>query len=337
MGIIDCLAAGFRLIARRPWLLLIPVLLDLFLWMGPHIGLAQIAQQVQETLAAQQAGAPAADYSTAITQQTQQVIEQIGKDANLLSLMGAGVPGIPSLVAVSPPQVNPLPTAPTVVQAQSAGQVTLWGLGFLLIGSILSSLYVTWIGRTVRGDLGTPDEAPFAGHALHTWTRVLLMILVLIALLLVVSIPIVLVAFFALMVSQSLAVILLNLMAIVVLWAAIWVVIYMYFVVDAVVLNHAGLLRAMWNSVNVVTRNLWPSVGLVLLVWIVGNGLMLIWTRLEFAAWATAVGVLANAFVGTSLTAATLFFYAGRYRLWQEHPETASPSPFLRIWRGPKT
>lgn len=36
-GVIDTLADGFRVLNRRPWLLIVPLFLDLFLWLGPEI------------------------------------------------------------------------------------------------------------------------------------------------------------------------------------------------------------------------------------------------------------------------------------------------------------
>ena len=37
IGVIDSLQGGFNLVTRRPWLLLLPVLVDLILWRGPKL------------------------------------------------------------------------------------------------------------------------------------------------------------------------------------------------------------------------------------------------------------------------------------------------------------
>ena len=39
MGVIDSLSAGYRFLVRRLDLLLIPVLLDLFFWLGPKLSI----------------------------------------------------------------------------------------------------------------------------------------------------------------------------------------------------------------------------------------------------------------------------------------------------------
>lgn len=36
LGLIDTLSSGFRVVQRRPWLILLPLLLDLWLWLGPR-------------------------------------------------------------------------------------------------------------------------------------------------------------------------------------------------------------------------------------------------------------------------------------------------------------
>ena len=48
MGIIDSLSAGFRFLVRRPGLLIIPLLLDLWLWFMPPLSIAPLLEQLAE-------------------------------------------------------------------------------------------------------------------------------------------------------------------------------------------------------------------------------------------------------------------------------------------------
>ncbi len=332
---LDCFSAGFRVIARRWWLILIPVMLDAFLWMGPRLGITDIVAQLSQAVTEQQALLTASESQAAIMQQSQQFLDQLGKEANLWSLLSAGIPGIPSLISASAPGAQPLTTPRTVLQAESAGQVVLWSAGILLLGGVLSSIYVTLIARAVRHEMQDAENLTLPRHILHTWTRLLLIAIILTAIGLALAIPLFLVFALSMLVSPGLALILVNLTAIVILWVAIGIVIYLYFVVDAIAIHHAGLLRAVWNSINIVARNLWPSAGLILVIWLLNNGLLLVWTRLEAAVWGAAIGILANAFIGAGLTAASLIFYMDRFRRWQDNPEAAG-NLLLRLWRGPK-
>ena len=40
MSVLACLAAGFDIVARHPLTVSVPLLLDLFLWLGPRLSLA---------------------------------------------------------------------------------------------------------------------------------------------------------------------------------------------------------------------------------------------------------------------------------------------------------
>ena len=40
------MSAGFELTTRYPWLLIIPVLLDVFLWLGPRLSFGPLVQQL---------------------------------------------------------------------------------------------------------------------------------------------------------------------------------------------------------------------------------------------------------------------------------------------------
>ena len=39
MGLIDTITGGFRIVQRRPWLILLPVVVDLWLWLGPRLAI----------------------------------------------------------------------------------------------------------------------------------------------------------------------------------------------------------------------------------------------------------------------------------------------------------
>ena len=47
MGALACLTTGFDVVARNPYLILIPFMMDLFLWLGPRLSLAPIFEAMQ--------------------------------------------------------------------------------------------------------------------------------------------------------------------------------------------------------------------------------------------------------------------------------------------------
>ena len=44
-GVIETLSNGYGVVNRHPWILLLPILLDLFLWLGPQVSVAQLVSR----------------------------------------------------------------------------------------------------------------------------------------------------------------------------------------------------------------------------------------------------------------------------------------------------
>jgi hypothetical protein len=97
-----------------------------------------------------------------------------------------------------------------------------------------------------------------------------------------------------------------------------WLSFYGIFFVAALVMNNTSIWQAIWNSFNVVLRNFGPTFMLYLLINLIGGGLTILWQRLSTGSWWTFVGIVGNAYVGTSLVAASLVFYHDRYTRWRE-------------------
>src|SRR5258708_23388725 len=41
-GVIETLSAGYTAVNRQLWVLLLPILLDVFLWLGPHVAFSPL-------------------------------------------------------------------------------------------------------------------------------------------------------------------------------------------------------------------------------------------------------------------------------------------------------
>jgi len=84
------------------------------------------------------------------------------------------------------------------------------------------------------------------------------------------------------------------------------------FVIQGLVLGQRGLLRAILESFLLVRTQFVSVIGLVVLCLIVYEGLGHLWAVPAADSWTLSVGILANACVGTGLTAATFVFYRER-------------------------
>ena len=199
----------------------------------------------------------------------------------------------------------------------------------MLISVVIACIYLDLLAQIVKNKSVSLNGMPrrvlsISGQIVALGVIILLIMLVLI---LPVSIFLTLVAF----ISQGLAMMLLGLLSMMVFWGSILVMIYLFYAIDAMFINESGLFQSVWNSMVMVRRNLWPTLGLILLTNVISAGLMLIWQRLTFASWGTVIAILSNAFIGSGLVAAIMIFYKDRYQKWQEElgnvPQVLSEQP----------
>ena len=99
-GVIDTLSAGYKLLNRHPYLLALPVVLDLFYWLGPRLSVAPVArqaaqalEQIAESPAVNVAGSQSAQYMDML----RNMIENAGKDLNLFSVLSTPL-SVPTLL-----------------------------------------------------------------------------------------------------------------------------------------------------------------------------------------------------------------------------------------------
>jgi hypothetical protein len=91
-----------------------------------------------------------------------------------------------------------------------------------------------------------------------------------------------------------------------------------FFTPRAMILDNMGILRSLWNSVNVIHRNFLSTIIFIVLVNVLQTGLMYIWRLLAVSAVGTLAGILGNAYVSTGLAMASFIFYLDRFVAWQD-------------------
>jgi hypothetical protein len=94
--------------------------------------------------------------------------------------------------------------------------------------------------------------------------------------------------------------------------ASILLVIYLFFLVDAIVVSEVGPVRAAVNSARVVSSNVWSTVLFIFLVWVISAGLQLVWGAMSKTLFGTGVAIVANAYVASGLAAASMQYYQTR-------------------------
>ncbi|MDW8318984.1 MAG: hypothetical protein RMN53_14220 [Anaerolineae bacterium] len=308
LGVVDSLSVGFRVAQRHLWLVLLPVIADLWLWLGPHLSVAELTSRWVSALPT--AGLPA-DVAQ-MTEVSRQLLLEAGRQFNLLWLMSNGLTWFSLLM----PGLLASPSASSATQV-SAGWL-LMVVPLLLAGGLgMGSFFLTGIvSRLEEG----PEATGFSvRRALRLWLMVmaygLLLALLALAFLFAASLFLSLAA----LALPALATFLVSLGALVAGWATLWAYFMLYFVVAAMAWDGVSPSQAVWRSVNVVGRNFWGTLGLVLLTALIMAGFRLIWQRLApLGPAAVVLSIVGNAFLLTGLAAARLAFYRDRYLRWQQ-------------------
>ena len=304
LGIIDSLSAGFESINRIIWVLLFPLLLDLFLWAGPQLSVAPIIQRALSWYDQAAAGQMAELAAQTGSDPLREVLEGIGGDFNLFRLLTSGFASIPSAVN------GPLQGFAPVSQIDSIPLVVFLVVGLELLGTFVGCLYLGVIAQQVRD--GRVDLPLLLKRVWSYWLSMLGCVGLLLALGLSAGIASSILIFGASLISAALGTAL-ALLLITLWWGMLFVLlIFTYFVVDAVVVSQVGPWKAFVNSITVVSRNFGSSVGLILLLWVIMGGTQVIWSALPNQTWGTLAAIPINAYVGSGVAAASLTFYQSR-------------------------
>lgn len=300
-GVIDTLSNGYSVVNRNPWILLLPILLDLFLWLGPQLSAARL---VSRTLSLAVPLSGNAGAATLLEAPQQQELVQAAEGFNLLAALAPSVVGVPSLLAALGIR-DPLRS--TAVETWDSAALIF--LGSALLGVLLGSLYYGAVSQVIRGR-GVRARR-LAGGVWRAWGRVLLYLLLLGGAGLVLGVPIGLLVIGAIQISANLGSLLLSLATMVLVWVGV----YLYFVPDAIFVSQVGPLRAVRNSVTVVRGNFWSAIGFVVLVTVLLLGMGQVWALLAGRMQeplGLGLAILGHAYIASGVIAASMSFYRER-------------------------
>ncbi len=316
LSVLNALGLGYEAVARALWVLLVPVALDFFFWLGPHISIHTLFERIIIVM-----GQTALDPDLQQNfDEVRRFLSDVGNNFNLFSLLatdfvGARVLPIPTLKAFELPQSSEQALAQVgtanLIVLDSPAQVFVIAVVLLAVGLLIGALFMTLIADRVR--TARDNLRPLPQRVLFTWLKLGLFVALLFGFYVVAGIPFMLAITLASFIHAALALLLLLFG-----WTAtFWLLLFLAFVAYAMVLDGDGVLRAMWHSANVVRRNLLSTFGLIVLSNLILAGTSVIWQRFEVSWLGNAIAIIANAFVGSGLVAATFLFYQDRYEAWR--------------------
>ena len=311
MGVIDSLSAGYRFLVRRLDLLLIPVLLDLFFWLGPKLSIETLMLNFSNWYVSisKQAEMPP-DFAPMVETAAEQMA-LLGKGTNLIfALASQRLFHVPSILPATD-----LAGAGKVVQVLSA-----WGvIGLLLVLSVvglwLGVLYLSLLARALPiGGAGRPVAmGEFLANTFRHWGRVLIFVTVGLLAMIVLLIPLSLVASILMFILPG---------AVLGLTAIgggldLLIFIYLYFMVAAIIMDDLAIRAAIRQSLRLVQSSFFRVLGFVAISFMIDVGFSILLGNLTVFQPPVGIilAILLNAFIGTGLAMALLIFYRSQVLL----------------------
>jgi len=314
IGVIESFGRGFETVLSQLSLIALPLLLDLFLWLGPHLTVAPLLGEVSAMLEAQlrDADVPAEMYGT-----VRLALQDAGESLNVVGFLSTAPLGVPSMMVANASAGTPLGS---VLRVPVSSGAALFGLtaGLSVMGLFLGAAFFGLIARRVLPEEQRGSDEQMLEQLWGHWLRLLgFAATVLLAMLLF--------GFVMAMLSALLSMlhVLLGGMATslgIALW--IWALFFVAFTVHGVVMHNRELLPALRNSLRLVRRNMPAVTGLFALIMVLSWGLGFLWSLPPGDSWLLLAGITAHAFVATGVVAATFHFYQDRLR-WCDDMQAA--------------
>lgn len=318
--LMNAIISGFNVIASNIALILFPVILDLFIWLGPKLRLQKILEPIiantNQTLQA---------YNTAdmseLLKNAQEAWSILINRINLTSSISTFPLGIPSLLAGTESTNNPFGQSMSY-EIPSIGIAIIVFLILVAVGLILGSIYLGLIAKIIGGRSGAINVSLIGSQIIN----IFLLLLLIIGVLLIFIFPsLFIVSIFALF-SPSIAQIVLLLIS----FVLIWLLIPLVFSPHGIFLNQLNVIKSVITSFRLV-RLFLPGTGLFILTSILlAQGLDILWLAAPSNSWLTIIGIIGHAFIYTSLIAASFIYYQ-RGLEWMENNLTQLASRFKNL------
>ncbi len=314
LGVIEALSAGLDAVLRHPWLLLIPALLDMFLWVGPRLQAPALYGSLEPALRQMTTEMTSSETRLA-AQELGKVVEQFFTQYNLFAWLSAALMGVPVINGGIDATLKLVTGSPPILwQVDGLDGYLLLFVLFTITGLFISALFWTMLGNYVRGE--PVQAARSLRQSFELWKKLVLLLLIVLGMALISIFPLSMIIITLSMFSVGLA----SVIPLLAMGIAARIILVCMFTPHGLVLHHMPLGRAVSTSILVVRTNFVPVAGLVAIVIAISIGTGLIWDGLAPDSWLRLIAIAGNAIISTGLIVASLLFYQNRVTiLFESH------------------
>ena len=303
---IPSLVEGFNTVASNVYLILFPILFDIFLWLGPRLRVKQfflpLVMEASE-LSSSAYGVEAADFIESSRQIWTSLLDQL----NLFYGLRTFPVGVPSLLVSYFVDKNPIGN-PLSIEIVSGRLIMLWISALLLVGLMLGSLYYALVARAAI-DQRTLDWSMLVNQSAQA--MILSLILLVASALLMVPVSCLLSSLLVMIPSLG------SLPFLILGFVLVWVLLPLVFSPHGIFAGELKATRSIVTSFRFV-RSMMAGTGMFFIMLImIGYGLDILWTTPQADSWLLLVGIFGHAFISSGLLAASFKYYDHGIK-WQQ-------------------
>ncbi len=192
-GIFATISAGFDLTARHLWLLIVPVILDVFYWLGPRLRFQELIEQLLVLLPAE---AEVLELGTQLA--------DAAPHTNLFTSLTVQLIGVPALMIGLAPEVTPL-----AAQFYDVNNWSTWlglFLVFSLAGLLLTALFYTLIASVVSEQIPPLSAGHWSKRILSSWLRLIGLALIFLFVIIALYIPLIFIGTILYLINNTLGI-----------------------------------------------------------------------------------------------------------------------------------
>ncbi|MBI9048527.1 MAG: hypothetical protein JEZ00_03850 [Anaerolineaceae bacterium] len=314
-SIFQALVKGFNTIANHAYLLILPFLLDIFLWIGPNLSTSKTLNtfiNLMEKSIQQQITQPGMTEQLSQFETIHPLLVEFANTFNLFGFLTTTPIGVPSLLSFQSVPENPFGMIQKIATT-SMTEEFLYLVGLVVIGSFLGGIFFSEIGRKTHQNA----EQQFFSFA-KLGTDILWMVLINFSLwimVILVLFPSMAIAVLANMINQTVG----NIIYFVLLLVLFWVIIPLVFTPHGVIIQRQNPIKAILASIRLIRFYL-PGTGFfILFSLLLYQGLnQLLWLQPKFSSFMLLGGIFGHAFICSGLLASSFIYYQDGIR-WMNH------------------
>ena len=335
---------GLTMAARRPWLLLVPLALDLLLWLAPRLSIAGLVQRFWrgwETLVRATYAPGQLDVMADMLKTLQEGMTMLGAQVNLLDVLAGSWLGPPSAIAVAqttrlnfiselvlapvglvpaPARLAAAPWQSVAIEVRSLPVALFLVVAFWLIAQVVAALWLRWLAAGLPRPRPLPGAGEAAGaDAANGVAQVAQLIgfcLFLGVILFVLRLPLGAAIALLLLSNSALAGLIFALVEGATLWITLWLLLSLYFTSEGLLFERQPVWRSMLQGAAMLRGNVTATLGLVGLINLLLVGFRAVWGIIGQTPAGGLLAIVGNAYLATAMVLAVFVHYGALREQW---------------------